>query len=258
MENPFQFIECKLTHREEFDMTEGYQPTYALFYLKEGSFRLEMNGESAILRQGDCAIFTDDVNFSRCVLEPISFVYLKFRVNPRCSFSLPLPTGKVTFRNENRFLENIRTYEALMDATDARSLYRKEHLLEDILLLLVEEEEHPCDTDCLSLCHDDLVRRGVAYIREHLAERLSVSDLCRVLGTNASTLNFRFRRALSVSVGEQIIRERMRHGRKLLAGTTFSVGEVASRCGYENIYYFSTAFRKQTGLSPTAYRAIYR
>lgn len=35
MELPFIFIEDKITSRKEFDIVKGYQPTYALFYLKE-------------------------------------------------------------------------------------------------------------------------------------------------------------------------------------------------------------------------------
>jgi len=143
MEKPFEFIESKMAHRKEFDITEGLQPTYALLYLKEGSFRLNIDGidgSETIFEAGDCAIFTDDVFFSRSVLSPISFVFIKFRQNSKCSFTLPLPTGKIFFKNKERFLDDIRAYEALIDTSDARSLYHKEHLLDDILWLWFDEQ----------------------------------------------------------------------------------------------------------------------
>ena len=264
MEKPFQLIEGKLTRREEFDVTEGRQPTYALLYLKEGSYRLRIGDTETVLREGDCAIFTDDIDFSRSVITPISFVYLKFRVNPKCPFSLPFPSGKVAFRNRKRFLDSIRAYEGVMDSVDARSLYYKEHLLEDILFQIHGESHPGADADRAespadsTQCHDVTVRRAVAYIRANLEKKLSVADIFHGAETNSSTLNFKFRRELGKSVGAFVTDERIRLGRRLLAGTTFTVGEIAARCGYDNIYYFSTSFRKNTGCSPTAFREQYR
>ena len=257
MEKPFRFIEYKTTHRDEFDVTEGRQPTFALFYLKEGSFRLSMDGTETVIGAGDCAVFADDVDFNRSVISPISFVYLKFAQNPHCSFSLPLPMGRVTVRDRQRFLSNLDRYEALTDATDARSLYYREHCLEDILIQLSDEyagERVAGAADGLADCHDPLVHRAAALIRARIRERLRLAELCRALSTNPSTLNFKFRRELSLSVGEFITAERMRTAARLLGGTTFSVCEIAERCGYDNIYYFSTAFRKYYGVAPSAYR----
>jgi len=259
MEKPFEFIESKMAHRKEFDITEGLQPTYALLYLKEGSFRLNIDGidgSETIFEAGDCAIFTDDVFFSRSVLSPISFVFIKFRQNPKCSFTLPLPTGKIFFKNKERFLDDIRAYEALIDTSDARSLYHKEHLLDDILWLWFDEQsEGTVDPKTnLRLCHDEVVRRAVEFVRASLSQKITISDLCRATGSNPSTLGFKFRREFSCSIGEFLTEERMKQARRLLSSTSFSVGEIATRCGYENIYYFSAAFRKNVGLSPTEFR----
>lgn len=257
MENPFLFIESKIARRDEFDITEGHHPTHALLYLKEGSFRMTVDGCEEIFRAGDCVILTDDVAFSRSVIDPISFVYIKFRTNPKSSISLPLPTGKLFFQNQTRFLENIRAYEEVMDLVDARSLYYKNHLLSDLLWLWFEEHfperQGQAERD-LTLCHDATVRGAVEYIRANLKKKLTIATLCAVLGTNPTTLNFKFRRELSTSVGAFVTAERIRLAKQLLSSTSFSVGEIAARCGYDNIYYFSTAFHKELGQSPSDFR----
>lgn len=262
MEIPFEFIECKITERDEFELTYGKQPTYALFYLKKGSFKLKIDESETVLNEGDCAIFSDDIDFSRSVIEPISFVYLKFRKNPKSTFTFPLSTGKVDFIDRERFMSNIRAYERIMDDTDARSLYIKEHLLGDIILQLYMESK---DSESISdgtevdrKIHDLTVCAATEYIRSNIAEKISIGQICRAVGTNTSTLNFKFRKELSCSVGEWIYSERMLLARRLLAGTTFSIGEIAIRCGYENIYYFSSAFRKAHGTPPSAFRERYR
>ena len=101
---------------------------------------------------------------------------------------------------------------------------------------------------------DPLVLLAVKYIEEHIAEELSLQDICQTAKTNASTLNFRFHRVLGMSAGAYIIEARMRLTQQLLLTTTFSIGEIATRCGYENIYYFSTAFKKWAGISPSSLR----
>ena len=44
--------------------------------------------------------------------------------------------------------------------------------------------------------------------------------------------------------------------KRLLLTTNLSVSEVAGRSGYENISYFSTVFRKYTGMSPIDWRNL--
>ena len=42
--------------------------------------------------------------------------------------------------------------------------------------------------------------------------------------------------------------------KRLLLSTNLPVSEVAGMAGYENISYFSTVFRKRTGMSPVDWR----
>ena len=72
-----------------------------------------------------------------------------------------------------------------------------------------------------------------------------------------STLNFRFRRTFNMSVGQYIVNEKMKKARRLLVGTTYSITELADRCGFENVYYFSNAFKKAHGISPVKYKNNY-
>ena len=108
--------------------------------------------------------------------------------------------------------------------------------------------------ESLENCCDRLVLVAAEHIRSNIKNKLSLDDVCHALGTNPSTLNFRFRRELDCSVGEFIISARMRRARRLLIGTNYTIGAIAARCGYENIYYFSRAFRKAVGCSPSEFR----
>ena len=41
---------------------------------------------------------------------------------------------------------------------------------------------------------------------------------------------------------------------ELLKNGNYKTYEVAMRCGYENSTYFSTIFKRRTGVSPSEYR----
>lgn len=261
MKKPFILIGCKKRQHSEFKIKEGVQPTYAFLYLVDGSFLLDMEGKHTVLQSGDCAIFSDDIDFTRSVITPITFIILQFQPNPNCPFSMPVPLGKVEFKNKKRFRDSIKKYEALIESEDPRAIYYKEHLLEDILLQafaenqglsLLSAEGTPEST------HDATVIQAVAYIRENLKRKLTVEEVCRAAQTNPSTLNFKFHKELSNSVGGFISAERMKKARFMLSNTTHPISDIASLCGFESLYYFSSAFRKWHGMSPSEYRSQHR
>ena len=49
---------------------------------------------------------------------------------------------------------------------------------------------------------------------------------------------------------------RINKAKELLESTDCPVSEIGSIIGYENPLYFSRIFKKQTGLSPAAYRKV--
>ena len=55
-----------------------------------------------------------------------------------------------------------------------------------------------------------------------------------------------------------ILSTRIRHAQVLLETTDYNISNIASMVGYENAFYFSRLFKKQKGLSPAAYRKIFR
>ena len=49
---------------------------------------------------------------------------------------------------------------------------------------------------------------------------------------------------------------RMNHAKTLLYKSDSSIGEIAVKCGFSNVYSFCRSFRKHTGKTPTEYRAL--
>ncbi len=251
---PYKIIDSKMSSRDQFEQTEGYQPTHALFYLKKGKFAIEINGCTEEIVEGECILLPDYIFFRRNVLNPIEFIYVKFAQNPKCPYTFPLPFGKVPLQNKTRILANILSMEKYIERDDALSAGYREILLMDILFHLFFEQSRPDTLSEKTTSNDPFVSKATEYMIAHIDQKLLIDDICREVGTNATTLNFKFRREFNLSIGQFILNERIKRAKKLLIGTTYSISEIASRCGFENVYYFSNFFKKHTGTFPSKYR----
>lgn len=254
MHFPFKIIESKYSSRSEFRLTDGHQPTHALFYLKKGSFSIEINGKKEKISTGDCYILPDYVQHLRNVIEPIEFVYVQFTDNPVCPYKMEIPFGKANFIDKQRFISNMTSFEKLLLMDDALSAGFREHLLLDILFQIHSESNPESTFQENPVSHDILVNYAIDYIKRNLTNKILIEEICRSIGTNPSTLNFKFRREFNLSVGQYITNERIKKARKLLIGTSYSISEIAVQCGFQDVYYFSNAFKKVQGVSPSLYR----
>lgn len=89
------------------------------------------------------------------------------------------------------------------------------------------------------------------YIDEHYSERITVADLCKIFHYSRSSLFMHFKNELNQGVTSYINNLRLEKSKALLK--EHSVKEVATLVGFESTNYFSRAFRKKYGVSPSAY-----
>lgn len=92
------------------------------------------------------------------------------------------------------------------------------------------------------------------YVQTHLAARIRAEDLARATGLSTSHLTSLSVRILGRAPMEIVRAERMRRARELLHWSPLPVAEVARRSGFEDPYYFTRAFTRAEGVSPSAYR----
>ncbi len=253
MDYPFRIIESKIGKRNQFDVTDGTQPTNALLFIKEGSFTMEIDGDKQEISSGDCVIFPDYLHFKRSVKSKITFLYIKFTSEKLSDFGA-LPYGKIDFRDKERFINTISLFEKYLEIDSRLSSNYRNHLLCDIILQIIAENAPQSSESDISVVSDSLLTVASRYIENSIAEKISIDSLCRNLGTNASTLNYRFRKVTGLSTWQYINEMRMKKARKLLATTTYSIGEISQRCGFDEVYYFSNSFKKHHGMSPMQYR----
>lgn len=103
---------------------------------------------------------------------------------------------------------------------------------------------------------DDIITRVEAYIQAHFRENINRDDVAAIAYITPNYLSKQFRNKKGMNLREYINQIRIGEAKRLLLTTNLSVSEVAGLSGYENISYFSTVFRKHTGMSPIDWRNL--
>lgn len=108
-------------------------------------------------------------------------------------------------------------------------------------------------SDVLAIDDPDVVT-AVRFIREHPHLQLRVADVARHVSIGRRTLERRCHSALGHGLGDEIRRSHLERARRLLTETNISIESLAVHAGYSHARHMAVAFRKELGLSPTAYR----
>ena len=96
--------------------------------------------------------------------------------------------------------------------------------------------------------------RLAQYVLEHYGEELSLKSLAQHFHGNAAYIGQVFRRDMHKSFSDYLRDVRLEKAKELLVGGNASAKEVGEQVGFSNTTYFSTVFKRETGLSPDRYR----
>ena len=138
---------------------------------------------------------------------------------------------------------------------DARSIDLQRHFLSALLLWIerwyedAHVERHDADRADV-----DLYRRFLDLLEQDFARHTDAVHYADALGVPQGALSKTLVEVTGRSTKEHVTDRRMLAAARLLRFTTMAVGEIAYRAGYADQLYFSRAFRRHYGVSPTDYR----
>jgi len=102
------------------------------------------------------------------------------------------------------------------------------------------------------------MRAARIYMESHFDDSaLSVAVLAAQAGVSPTYFRREFQRCFGTTPSGYLRRLRMDHAKLLLQTGYYPVSEVALRCGFDQISYFSQVFHADTGITPSAYARLY-
>lgn len=91
-------------------------------------------------------------------------------------------------------------------------------------------------------------------MKQDYAKDISLTKLAEKYGISSGHLSTQIKQELGISFSEYITAKRMQKAKELLQNEILSVEEVADAVGYHDYFYFTKAFKKTLGISPSKYR----
>lgn len=112
--------------------------------------------------------------------------------------------------------------------------------------------------DSLRVATQNEMEPVMAWLREHLAEPLTLAAIAANAHISERTLGRKFRAATGMTVFDWIVRERINRAKVLLEVTDFPVGEIAAMAGFGSTEGLRRHFEKTVGATASAYRRTFR
>lgn len=137
----------------------------------------------------------------------------------------------------------------------ASTIIAKQSVL-DLLVYYME----CCPQDSISLIEnksDTPLSNAIAFAEQHLDQSVTVREMAQIAGYHPSHFTKLFQQRLGVTPVQFIIRKKTERAIDLLTDTILPVSTIAESLGFANQFYFSSFFKKQTGMTPSEYRSVY-
>lgn len=98
------------------------------------------------------------------------------------------------------------------------------------------------------------IRKIMDEIKEHYTENITLTGLAEKYAISVRYLSELLKEHLQLSFSEYISSKRIQKAKELLADESLSIEQIAEQTGYNDYFYFTKVFKKNTGISPSKYR----
>ena len=150
---------------------------------------------------------------------------------------------------DKRVEDMFRKLAFLTQKSTERNRYESISILYTLLGYLMRKEQDEKNTSD----YPAVLTAAIQLFSENYSDcALNVSAAADILGVSASYLRRLFADYCKITVSEFLRKIRMEHANVLLKSGYYHVYEVAERCGYSDVKTFSTAYRRETGCSPSS------
>jgi AraC family transcriptional regulator len=94
------------------------------------------------------------------------------------------------------------------------------------------------------------------YIDQNLGEKLDLDFLAKKASVSPAHFSRVFKQLIGMNVTDYIRTKRIIAVKELLLCSKNKINTIAETCGFESMPHFYRTFKKQTHMTPTAYRKL--
>ena len=101
---------------------------------------------------------------------------------------------------------------------------------------------------------ESLIEKAENYINKNYMKDISLDDISRYCNISSYYFSKLFKQETGENYVEYLSRVRIENAKKMLTESEASIKEISYSVGFSDPNYFSRAFKKYEGVSPTEYK----
>ncbi|MBQ4848429.1 AraC family transcriptional regulator [Pseudoalteromonas sp. MMG005] len=127
-------------------------------------------------------------------------------------------------------------------------------VLESLIYLMLNEANKASELTAIEINGHTKIDKAMRYIQAHSCEGISLKDVAHALHINSAHLASKMKQATGYSVGQWILKYRLKMAVELLLNTDEKVEIIGYQAGWRDVTHFIRQFKKQYQQTPSAWR----
>ena len=244
-------------------------PAIEMLYIQGGEYLVSIDNEEIRAYSGELIFFRANTIHSVQLVGEQSGSYYVLKINP--SLLSHIFPGKEQMRLTSPFLLKNRNelshfssaeispnfkeiFCRMIDSLDlpATSFFITERALASLLLLEMLSSMLPVTDDNAEITEKNvsLIYECVDHINKNYASDITAEDCARMLHISYSYFARLFRAVMGKTFKEYLVSIRLAKAKSILLSTQIPITDVAIACGYTNLSYFISEYKKEFGKTP--------
>lgn len=245
------FYQVKTAPYKYLDDCHNY---FEMTIVDQGELIHEIEGQEIVARKHDCVLYFPNQRHSQQVKQDGVTTYLSIMFDA---------TGIDTkIANKLFHLGNNHTYliERMIELSNHPNVdyYKDEMIIQfkSIIINMLRGEADTNEEPSTSMRENyesELFQTIIDYLHAHVEDENQVNDLVSHFSLSRSTIQMLFKKYTDTTPKNYINRLRLNRSKVLIRESKLSLSEIATKLGYGSIQYFSRAFSREFGISPSSY-----
>ncbi len=241
---------------------EGLQ-SFLFIMVESGTGKITVGGETVKMEKGDCAFMDCRKPYSHSTgSNPWKLRWLHFygTIMPAFAEYYASRGGRTVFRPSMpaQYRHRWETVMAICDSDGTLKEMGVNKELHILLAMLTADADHASSAVSGAGWRDRRMDAVWSFVTENYHRRVSLDELSEKFSVNKFTLVREFRRRFGMTIHRCVADVRVSHAKELLRFTRKSIEQIAGECGVDDANYFARTFKSIEGVTPYAYRRIWR
>lgn len=236
------------------DLAHRHRDYFEMIIVDQGEINHQFKGNDVTLGQHECMLIFPGEDYTQNVQKDgvTTYLTIMFQAN-----GLDDEMNQKIYHLTNKHSNLVERLVKL--STNPPSNYTSDDIylsFKQLLMSLIQGHADTIEEPTTSMrenYENELFQAIVDYLHQHVEEQNQVNDLVDHFALSRSTLQMLFKKYANTSPKAYINQLRLQRSKVLIRESKMSLSEIASELGYGSIQYFSRAFSREFGMSPSSY-----